>query len=88
MDGLELSGVALLSSRQTIVGDVGLKVVRGHQVTTVTVQGQGVVEFCLAPNPYIASAFQISNRGALPESRVAITSHKRDGLNLKPFNIP
>ena len=45
MDWVVFSGAALLSSRQTIVGDVRLQVARGHQVTTVTVQGQGVVEF-------------------------------------------
>ena len=52
-DEVGFSGAALLSSRQTIVGDVRLQVARGHQVATVTVQGQGVVECCLASNPYI-----------------------------------
>ena len=45
MDWVVFSGAALMSSRQTIVGDVWLQVARRHQVTTVTVRDQGVVEF-------------------------------------------
>lgn len=45
MDWAGFSAAVLLSSRQTIVGDVRLRVARRQQVTVVTVQGQGVVEY-------------------------------------------